>query len=514
MLCANAYFPADIGGKEFCQNRNNWAFGYVSGLFFKRKLRTSFATGSRFLFGTIRTNLQSFAARLGRDPSQGESGATSTLWEFPDSSFCRQHKSWQVYGRADLSVGSTCGSDRRQTTTHRAVTMVVLGRTRFAISPTNLALIKYWGKRDTQLNLPINSSISVTLDSRELHTITTCSFAPEGETTDKLWVNGKPIALDTVPRTVRVLELVRALAGVDSNSRRICIVSKNSFPTAAGLASSASGYSAMVTALAGLFDLKTSKEELSRIARQGSGSASRSLMGGVVMWNMGERKDGLDSQAELVPFPASKVDLEAIICVVSEKKKKVSSTAGMQTSVKESPLLAHRAKEIVPQRINEMKQAFANADVSKVLELTMRDSNQFHATCLDTFPPIFYMTDTSKEIVNLVTELNNQCGGGEVRYAYTFDAGPNAVVFCEPQHTPALLQALLEAFPPPLEGNGDFNYVRGRTELKSSEVRASKRAKIDSNPEGDLCYLFHTGMDRVGARVLHGEEEQSRQLTI
>lgn len=383
-----------------------------------------------------------------------------------------------------------------------------------AISPTNLALIKYWGKRDTRLNLPINSSISVTLDSRELHTITTCSFAPEGETSDSLWVNGKPIALDTVPRTVRVLELMRALAGADATSQKIRIVSKNSFPTAAGLASSASGYSAMVTALAGLFELDTSKEELSRIARQGSGSASRSLMGGVVMWNMGEREDGLDSQAEPVPFPASEVDLEAVICVVSEKKKKVSSTAGMQTSVKESLLLAHRAKEIVPQRIDDMKQAFASADVGKVLELTMRDSNQFHATCLDTFPPIFYMTDTSKEIVNLVTELNT----GGVRYAYTFDAGPNAVVFCEPQHTPALLQALLEAFPPPAGGSGDFDYVRGRTSLKSSEVLASKRAKLDpavaAAAEGDLCYLFHTGMDRVGARVLHGDEERSRQLTF
>lgn len=383
-----------------------------------------------------------------------------------------------------------------------------------AISPTNLALIKYWGKRDTNLNLPINSSISITLDSRELHTITTAMFAPEGETEDKLWVNNKPVPLSTVPRTVRVLQLMRQLAqGNNATTQRaIYIVSKNSFPTAAGLASSASGYSAMVTALAGLFDLKTSKEDLSRIARQGSGSASRSLMGGVVMWNMGTRQDGLDSQAELVPF-ARQVELEAIICVVSEKKKKVSSTAGMQTSVKESPLLAHRAKDIVPVRINAMKQAFAAGNVESVLELTMRDSNQFHACCLDTFPPIFYMTDTSKEIVNLVTELNRE----SVRYAYTFDAGPNAVVFCEPQHTQTLLDALLVAFPPPATGEETFAYVRGRTELTATQAlqrNTAKRAKVEQEQEGELCYIFHTGMDKLGARVLQGAEEQERQLAV
>lgn len=383
-----------------------------------------------------------------------------------------------------------------------------------AISPTNLALIKYWGKRDTKLNLPINSSISITLDSRELHTITTAMFAPDGETEDKLWVNNKPVPLDTVPRTVRVLQLMRQLAQ-DNNAttqRAIYIVSKNSFPTAAGLASSASGYSAMVTALAGLFDLKTSKEDLSRIARQGSGSASRSLMGGVVMWNMGTRQDGLDSQAELVPF-APQVELEAIICVVSEKKKKVSSTAGMQTSVKESPLLAHRAKDIVPVRINAMKQAFATGNVESVLELTMRDSNQFHACCLDTFPPIFYMTDTSKEIVNLVTELNRE----SVRYAYTFDAGPNAVVFCEPQHTQTLLDTLLVAFPPPATGEETFAYVRGRTELTAAQAlkrTTAKRTKVEQEQEGELCYIFHTGMDKLGARVLQGAEEQERQLAV
>ena len=382
-----------------------------------------------------------------------------------------------------------------------------------AISPTNLALIKYWGKRDSVLNLPINSSLSVTLDQNDLQTVTTARF---GNARDRLWVNGEEVSLDSVPRTVTVLKEMRGLLSDndDRKSKPIHIESKNSFPTAAGLASSAAGYSAMVTAIAGLFglDFEARKQELSRIARRGSGSACRSLMGGIVAWHMGLSADGSDSQAEQICEPSHWSNLEAIICVASDKKKHVSSTSGMQTSVKTSDLLSYRASNVVPNRFRTMRDAIMSRKDSTVFELTMKESNQFHACCLDTYPPIFYMTDVSRAVVRAVDGLN----GSEhpPKFAYTFDAGPNAVIFCNKENTKELLDALLQSFPPSqaeLRKDPDFQYVRGRTTMTRAEAEASRTSgHVDTS--GDLLYIFHTGIGQ-GARILKGQEEKIYQLT-
>lgn len=377
-----------------------------------------------------------------------------------------------------------------------------------AIAPTNLALIKYWGKRDASLNLPINSSLSVTLDQRDLQTITTASFADDK---DRLWVNGEEVEVESIPRTVTVLKEFRKLIPPSDprHSRPIHLASKNSFPTAAGLASSAAGYSAMVTALAGLFELdfEGRKEEFSRIARQGSGSACRSLMGGFVAWNMGNAADGSDSQAEQICAASHWPTLEAVICVASDKKKSVSSTSGMQTSVKTSQLLGHRAEAIVPTRFEQIKRAIKDLNTECVWELTMKESNQFHACCLDTCPPIFYLTDTSRRIIHVVNELNQQ----GVKYAYTFDAGPNAVIFTESQNVHPLLQRLVQMFPPcrnDLRVDADYEFVRGRTRLTRAQILDDlpKKQEQAEDLSGDLLYLFHTGVGQ-GARILTGAEE-------
>lgn len=120
--------------------------------------------------------------------------------------------------------------------------------------------------------------------------------------------------------------------------------------------------------------------------------------------------------------------MRAVVCVVSDKEKDTSSTSGMETSRLTSPLLAHRAAEVVPNRLKQMEEAYLKRDFETFGKLTMQDSNQFHATCLDTYPPIFYMNDVSKTIIRLVHVINThyQC----VKAAYTFDAGPNAVIYC------------------------------------------------------------------------------------
>ena len=225
------------------------------------------------------------------------------------------------------------------------------------------------------------------------------------------------------------------------------VASYNTFPTAAGLASSAAGYAALVAALAKLFHAEESYEgELSAIARQGSGSACRSLYGGFVAWRMGgEKEDWSDSIAEQIAPETHWPEIRALILVVSDAKKDTSSTAGMSTSVATSPLLAHRAKEVVPGRMVTIEKAWLDRDFETFGKLTMMDSNQFHATCMDTYPPIFYMNDVSKSVIRIVHVYNEWAG--ELRAAYTFDAGPNAVLYTLDKFSVELCALMLKFYP-------------------------------------------------------------------
>ena len=298
------------------------------------------------------------------------------------------------------------------------------------VAPTNIAVVKYWGKRPNvpkELNLPLNSSLSVTLNTDHLCTVTSAAlFEQNGHVLgDRLWLNGDEVSVEENKRVQRVLAQFRKLCP-DKAALAVRVNSTNTFPTAAGLASSASGYAALVKALSLLYDVD-GMDFLSGIARQGSGSASRSLHGGFVAWNAGNSADGTDSIARQVAPKAHWPELQVVVCVVSDHKKDTSSTSGMNRSVATSKLLEHRAAEIVEGRMRSMESAIHNRDFGAFAELTMRDSNQFHATCLDTYPPIFYMNDTSKAIISMVHRLNGD--GSTARYAYTFDAGPNAVLF-------------------------------------------------------------------------------------
>ncbi|RMJ28070.1 diphosphomevalonate decarboxylase [Aspergillus sp. HF37] len=303
-------------------------------------------------------------------------------------------------------------------------------------APVNIAVIKYWGKRDPQLNLPTNSSLSVTLSQRSLRTLTTASCSAIYPAADSLSLNGKPQEIQSSKRTLACLSNLRTLRqaaeSADPSLPKLStlplrIVSENNFPTAAGLASSAAGFAALVRAVADLYKLPHSPRDLSRIARQGSGSACRSLMGGYVAWRAGEQADGSDSLAEEVVPAAQWPEMRAIILVVSAEKKDVPSTEGMQTTVATSNLFATRAKSVVPERMAAIETAIRNKDFSAFAEVTMRDSNGFHATCLDSWPPIFYMNDVSRAAVRLVHDINQAVG--RTVCAYTFDAGPNAVIY-------------------------------------------------------------------------------------
>ena len=142
---------------------------------------------------------------------------------------------------------------------------------------------------------------------------------------------------------------------------------------------------------------------------------------------MGFRPDGTDSLAVQVAPREHWPQMEALICVVSDLKKETSSTTGMQRTVETSSLLQQRITQTVPQRMKEITSAILDKDFERFAELTMRDSNQFHAVCMDTSPPIYYMNDVSRAIVAVINDINHN--KGKIVAAYTFDAGPNAVIY-------------------------------------------------------------------------------------
>lgn len=305
---------------------------------------------------------------------------------------------------------------------------------------------RYWGKRDPKLNLPTNSSLSVTLSQADLRTLTTASCATSFGG-DSLMLNGEQSDISGA-RTQACFRELRArraaLEAADASLPKLStmglkLVSENNFPTAAGLASSAAGFAALVQAIANLYELPDTPSQLSIVARQGSGSACRSLFGGYVAWRMGDKADGSDSMADLVAPASHWPNMRALILVVSAAKKGVSSTSGMQQTVATSGLFQQRIANIVPANMTTMEQAIKSRDFAKFAEVTMRESNSFHACCADTYPPIFYMNDISKAAIRAVESINAKAG--KTIAAYTFDAGPNCVVYYLDEEAPTVLGA-------------------------------------------------------------------------
>ena len=292
-------------------------------------------------------------------------------------------------------------------------------------APTNIACIKYWGKADAKWNTPTNDSVSVTLDQTDLRAVTTAAASSKFKK-DRLWLNGEEEEGASESKRFRAcVDGVKLLAADPAKWKdlNIHVSSYNTFPTAAGLASSAAGYAALVAALAELMNAKESyKGELTTLARQGSGSACRSLYGGFVAWRAGTKEgrseDGMpwsDSMAVQIADETHWPEIRAVIMVVSDAKKDTSSTAGMSTSVATSTLLPHRITKVVPERMESIEKAFLAKDFEAFGELTMRDSNQFHSVCADTYPPIFYMNDVSRHIVQMLTRYNSFSNGVKVR---------------------------------------------------------------------------------------------------
>lgn len=298
----------------------------------------------------------------------------------------------------------------------------------------NIAVVKYWGKRDSCLNLPNNGSISVTMDG-SLRTITSVAFDPSLKA-DELILNGKIALEGETARAAKVLDAIRKKARIKT---RASVASENNFPTAAGIASSASGFAALACAGADAAGLRASGKELSIFARLGSGSACRSVLGGFAEWKMGRRKDGLDSYAVQVAPASHWPALRNLIAITDPDRKKIGSAEGMEITARTSGLYSERVRTR-PKIIAMMKKAILQRELETFLELAMRESSHMHAVMLDSFPPIMYLNDVSREIIYAVHEFNLR--RGKTCAGYTFDAGPNAHVYTEEKYVEDLRDTL------------------------------------------------------------------------
>lgn len=366
------------------------------------------------------------------------------------------------------------------------------------VAPVNIAVIKYWGKRDEELILPLNDSVSATLDTSVMCAKTSVSTRPEF-IENEIWLNGKKESFYS-NRLQNCLREIKARAAAEKSvseeflSWKVHVCSVNNFPTAAGLASSAAGYACLVSALAKLYNVKS---DVSSIARLGSGSACRSVYGGFVRWHAGVSIDGSDSLASQIADSTHWPEMRALILVVGETKKKTSSTLGMRISSKTSELLNHRIQYCVPQRTEEIIQAIKDRDFPRFAEITMKDSNQFHAVCLDSFPPIVYMTDISHFIVELVHKYNEMFG--EVKVAYTFDAGPNACLYLLEKEVSKVVSLIKHAFP-----SNNTEFITGLSVVGEALTADQLGNLCQPQDKALIKYVIHTRVGEGPTEIFDG----------
>jgi diphosphomevalonate decarboxylase len=284
-------------------------------------------------------------------------------------------------------------------------------------SPSNIALAKYWGKRDLALNLPTNGSVSLTL--KDFGSFTTVEFDPSFAE-DRLILDGREEKADKI---TRVLDELRALAGERSRAR---IQSRNNFPTAAGLASSASGLSAATLGAALALGLeRLPKSKLSEIARKGSGSACRSFFGGFAEWKRGELADGSDSVAQELA-PRGHWPLKVLIAVASGGPKDHASTGGMERTRKTSPYFDAWVSSAQAD-LSKTREAIAARDFTRLAELAEGNCVRMHASAMAASPPVLYWRPATLDVIQRVWALRAE----GVKAFFTIDAGPNVVVVCE-----------------------------------------------------------------------------------
>ncbi len=293
--------------------------------------------------------------------------------------------------------------------------MTMTKRTASAVASPNIALIKYWGNRDPSLRLPANGSISMTLSG--LETRTTVTF-DETLSSDSLMLEDRPASKSALDRVSNHLNYIRRMASIQTSAR---VESFSNFPANVGIASSASAFAALTLAGTAAVGLTLAPDELSRLARLGSGSACRSIFGGYVEWLAGQ--DDADSYATPLT-PPDHWKLVDLIAIVSHERKSVGSTQG-HALADTSPIQSARVADC-PRRLDACRAAILNRDFPSLASIIELDSNLMHAVMLTSSPPLSYWLPGTIEVMNAVSAWREE----GLNVSYTIDAGPNVHCIC------------------------------------------------------------------------------------
>ena len=286
---------------------------------------------------------------------------------------------------------------------------------------TNIALIKYWGKKNESLILPMNNSLSLTLDA--FYTETEVSFS-EAYTEDQFYLDNQLQDEKATKKISTFLDIAREKAGTTKKAK---VISQNFVPTAAGLASSASGLAALAGACNEALKLGLDDQALSRLARRGSGSACRSIFGGFVEWEKGH--DDQSSYAHPISSDGFEDHLAMVFLLLNEQKKDVSSRDGMRRTVETSSFYQGWL-DSVEADLYQLKQAIKTKNFQLLGETMEQNGLKMHGTTLAARPPFTYWSPDSLKAMQAVRDLRNQ----GIPCYFTMDAGPNVKVLVQKDH--------------------------------------------------------------------------------
>jgi diphosphomevalonate decarboxylase len=285
-----------------------------------------------------------------------------------------------------------------------------------AIAPSNIALVKYWGKASETLRIPANDSLSMNMSVAV--TTTTVEFLPKHKSDDIRLMDGTFTKAEK-DRIIAHLNRIRAKAGIFEKAK---VVTKNSFPKGTGIASSASGFAALTVAGCAASGLVLTEKESTTLARLGSGSACRSIPDGFVLWKAGKTHES--SYARSV-FPADYWDIRDIVVILETKEKAVTSTSGMN-GASTSPFWNTRTAG-VKDSIENVMAALRHKDIQLLGETIEQEALNMHAVMMTQKPPLFYWSHLT---LRLIQALSLWRAEGIPVY-FTLDAGPNVHLLCE-----------------------------------------------------------------------------------
>ena len=298
-------------------------------------------------------------------------------------------------------------------------------RTAAEVCPSNIALIKYWGKYENQI--PANPSISYTLN--QCRTITEMEFAEGENFSVRLFLSGKE-------ETKFAEKTAKYLAGIEKYLPWVLLGSfviktENTFPHSSGIASSASGFGALAKCLMALdkeiSGEKSPEETLQRaslLARLGSGSACRSLYNGLVVWGATPVVSG-SADEYAVPYPVSEIhpifrDFNDWVMLIHEGQKSVSSTVGhglMNGNPYAQVRFAEAAKNFFT-----LQEILKNGDMDGFIKLVEHEALTLHAMMMVSDPAFILMQTGTLEIIHKVWDFRRETG---LPLFFTLDAGAN-----------------------------------------------------------------------------------------